>query len=290
MTLQGNTLTYFVGPPKILKQPARGVIDLTDTTIIPCDIPEKKYCFVIKHRERRDFYLQANSVDDMLTWLDLLKTATSQRQSMGFRWTLATPSCPLTWHEVKFKWHDTSFPLGIDFGMLQGGAIAVKGVHGEARAQATDIQKHEIVVALNGVSIKGWSMEQFITAIRMAAPGSNPVETGTIVRDHDTGSMPKKAVSVTIAFTFARRVPGQPPIYSTSPQKQNKPLPSLAQNKSTGASRAEKCLSFGRAEKCRSLGRGAKKMVQGIHWNVGAEKRRNLRSKRGSWGQSLMRH
>jgi len=263
--LKGNHLSYFCSPSSS-STPARGVIDLSDTTIIPCDVPEKgENCFVIRHPRRRDFYLQANDVDDLLTWLDCLKGATTtSRLSVGFSWTIAQPCCPLTWHEVKFHWPDTSFPLGIDFVMQHGGAITVKAVHGEARAQAADIEKDEIVVAVNGESVKGWSMEQFIKAVRDAAPGSNPQEC----------NVDNKQISVTIAFTFARKVRKSTTTTEvTAVPTPIRPLPA--------APIQTERVSRRRNEKCLSLGRGTKKMVQGIQWNV------KTRRTRGSWCHSV---
>jgi hypothetical protein len=229
--------------------------------------------------------MQAPSTEDMLTWLDMLKTVTNKslRNSVGFSFTLAAPSCPLTFHEVELLWHDTSFPLGIDFKMLQGGAIGVTDVHGEARAQTTQIQKNEIVVALNGVSVKGWSMEKFVQAIRDAAPGSNPKESGA------TGSETlqcSKRVSVKISFTFARKTHRQklsalnPTLMESmtsddaSPIRQKmKPLPSPPSQPSTTALQRRSCGKRYRLEKGLSLGRGAKRLVKGIHWDASCDKK-----------------
>lgn len=149
-----------------------------------------------------------------MTWLDFLKTASEigcRPKSVGFSWTVCVPTCPVKFHCVDFTWVDTSFPLGLDFEMKQGGSIVVKNVYGEARAQNADILKGEVILALNGTCVKGWSMEKFVEAVRAAAPGSNAhCQNGCDPTRTKLSAKPSKQASVNISFTFARKDTSNP--------------------------------------------------------------------------------
>lgn len=95
--------------------------------------------------------------------------------------------------------------------MKQGGSIVVKNVYGEARAQNADILKGEVILALNGTCVKGWSMEKFVEAVRAAAPGSNAhCQNGCDPTRTKLSAKPSKQASVNISFTFARKDTSNP--------------------------------------------------------------------------------